>query len=191
MKEAITVRTAERLETGNCHDCLDTISIGRRSHRMGVVVHLSYAHRYDSGKENVLSLSLDGTLFFDFILGAETAFREGGDFTFVLNTMKQAAVTTEESDHRVMMYLCGKYSFYDESGSIMMSLSYDVTERLDLSLSSLLALADRESGSLTLSLGSDVSLDDAVTLSSSGSWMRDFEEGNNLYLFKLSFKGSF
>ncbi len=39
MKEAITVRTAERLETGNCHDCLDTISIGRRSHRMGVVVH--------------------------------------------------------------------------------------------------------------------------------------------------------
>lgn len=105
--------------------------------------------------------------------------------------MKQAAVTTEESDHRVMMYLCGKYSFYDESGSIMMSLSYDVTERLDLSLSSLLALADRESGSLALSLGSDVSLDDAVTLSSSGSWMRDFEEGNNLYLFTLSFKGSF
>ncbi len=40
MKEAITVRTAERLETGNCHDCLDTISIGRRSHRMGVVVHM-------------------------------------------------------------------------------------------------------------------------------------------------------
>ena len=98
-------------------------------------VYLSYAHRFDGGKKNIISLCLDGTLFFDFILGAETVFREGGDFTFVLNMMKQTAVTTDESDHRVMMYLCGKYSFYDESGSVMMSLSYDVTERLDLSLS--------------------------------------------------------
>lgn len=103
--------------------------------------------------------------------------------------MKQIDVTTEESDHRVMVYLCGKYSPYDESGGVMMSLSYDVTERLSLTLSSLLALADN--GSLTLSLGSDVSLNDSVSLSSSGSWMRDFEEGDNLYLFTFSFKGSF
>lgn len=154
-------------------------------------VYLSYAHRYDSGKENVLSLSLDGTLFFDFIFGAETAFREGGDFTFVLNTMKQFAVTTEESDHRVMMYLCGKYSLNDGSGGAMLSLSYDVTERLDISLSSLMQLMDNTSASLTLSLGTEASLNDAVTLSLSGSWMRDFEDGDNLYLFALSFKGSF
>jgi len=30
------------LETGNCHDCLDTISIGRHSHRMGVEVHHTF-----------------------------------------------------------------------------------------------------------------------------------------------------
>lgn len=154
-------------------------------------IYLSYAYRFGRGKENIISLSLDGTLFFDFILGAETAFREGKDFTFVLNMMRQFAVASDESEHGVMMYLCGKYSLYDGSCGAMMSLSYDVTERLDISLSSLMELMDRGSGSLTLSLGTEASINDNVTLFSSGSWMRDFEEGSDLYLFTISFKGSF
>ncbi len=154
-------------------------------------IYLSYACRFDSEKRNKLSLSLDGTLFFDYVIGGETTFSSSSDFLLVFNAMKQFALDTEAMSHTLALYLGAEYSFEEKRGEGMASLSFDITERLSSSLSALLSFTGESIGRLTSSLALEATVNDSVSIGLSASWIRDFPSGDNLYSAGVSVSSDF
>ncbi len=153
--------------------------------------YLSYAYRCEDENRHRLSLSLDGTLFFDFTAGVETLFRDRDDFSLALNLLRQFPIETETAGHTLGLYLCGRYSFHERSGEAMFTLTYDVTERLTSTLSGVLPFTSERVLTLTLSPSVEFTVNDYATVKASGIFMRDFEEGENIYGVSLVFSSSF
>ena len=154
-------------------------------------MYLSYACRFGNENRHRLALSLDGTLFFDFTAGVETVFRSGDDFSLALNLLRQFPIETEVSSHTLELYLCGKYSFYDRTGEAMLTLTYDVTGRLDWTLSAVMSFTDEEVSVLPVSPSVEFAVNDYASVTAAGIFMRDFTREENIYGVSTVFSASF
>ncbi len=153
--------------------------------------YISYAYRFDSGKKNRLALYFDGTLFFDYVIGGETTFSCSDDFSLVLNLMKRFSILTADESHTLGLCMAGKYSRLSAEGEVMMSLSYDISERLDGALFSSLSISENEIVSLFSSLSLTAVISDFTEAELSLFLLKDMLQNESVYGVSLLFSSVF
>lgn len=139
---------------------------------------------------NKVSLAIDGTLYFDYILGLEYSYLDSSNLTVVLNMLKNYTFDINYNSHSLSLYLCSKYALDERKLEVLATTSLSLSDRTNLSISALSLFEKEVFENGTLSVGTTTTLNENINLDVGASYTLN-KEKNGVYLLKLSLSSTF
>ena len=152
-------------------------------------IYLYYG--YDITKDmHKVSLAIDGTLYFDYILGLEYSYLDYSNLTAVLNMLKNYSFDINYNSHSLSLYLCSKYALNERKLEVLASTSLSLSDRTNLSISALSLFEKKVFENVALNVGTTTTLNENINLDVGASYILN-KEKNGVYLLKLSLSSTF